>query len=474
MSWRQHDNRSRSPNKEWISRAVVGFLRYPDKRPQGLQTGSDGSVLVSSLVDVWGSKNGLTAEDVLNVVYKNMDNNRGTKRFEVTQLPNGDTAIAAAARDGGGGRAKGATNAWGSSGDASNGWSSKDAPAAAGGGAASASSSSSWKAKDDWKSSSWQDAGAAPATDKWKDASTSKDAWSEKKQDSGKDAWGQKADKKDAWQDWKAKDDSSTNSWKGQDWKASSSSTATATTDAWQDTSSWGSAKSSWNSKEADSSADAGKWGSASGGLWPNGEKIQRWIGYMLRQPHVDKAGGWMDIDELLQAAAKEKPNFGLNSRADIDAMLKETDHESRFEVDAAANCLRKVPRNERGGQHQKSNKPSANYWGKEAAAPASNASTPRSSRKHDYHDYPSVPTANEPAEESQNGVWEVPDEDEDQQKEAYDPESYAEDGAPQPPPGEHWTQYEDKGVFWWYYDGPLGQWWLSSDTDKKVQRWVI
>ena len=31
---------------------------------------------------------------------------------------------------------------------------------------------------------------------------------------------------------------------------------------------------------------------------------------------------------------------------------------------------------------------------------------------------------------------------------------------APSRPPGDGWIQYEDHGVPWWYYEGPLGKWW--------------
>lgn len=29
----------------------------------------------------------------------------------------------------------------------------------------------------------------------------------------------------------------------------------------------------------------------------------------------------------------------------------------------------------------------------------------------------------------------------------------------PPPPPGKHWEQFDDEGVLWWYYEGPLGKW---------------
>mmetsp|Transcript_150952 Transcript_150952/g.485109 ORF Transcript_150952/g.485109 Transcript_150952/m.485109 type:complete len:126 (+) Transcript_150952:1-378(+) len=43
---------------------------------------------------------------------------------------------------------------------------------------------------------------------------------------------------------------------------------------------------------------------------------------------------------------------------------------------------------------------------------------------------------------------------------------SSADPRAPPLPPGECWVRYTDKGVLWWYYEGPLGKWWMSvGDT---------
>lgn len=38
----------------------------------------------------------------------------------------------------------------------------------------------------------------------------------------------------------------------------------------------------------------------------------------------------------------------------------------------------------------------------------------------------------------------------------------------PPPPPGEHWTKYEDDGTFWFYYEGPLGKWWSTNGSVEK------
>ena len=35
---------------------------------------------------------------------------------------------------------------------------------------------------------------------------------------------------------------------------------------------------------------------------------------------------------------------------------------------------------------------------------------------------------------------------------------------APKPPPGEHWTLYQDDRMVWHHYDGPLGQWWCVGE----------
>lgn len=35
----------------------------------------------------------------------------------------------------------------------------------------------------------------------------------------------------------------------------------------------------------------------------------------------------------------------------------------------------------------------------------------------------------------------------------------------PAPPPGDHWTKYEDDGNIWFYYEGPLGKFWCPGDN---------
>ncbi|CAK0807597.1 unnamed protein product, partial [Prorocentrum cordatum] len=35
----------------------------------------------------------------------------------------------------------------------------------------------------------------------------------------------------------------------------------------------------------------------------------------------------------------------------------------------------------------------------------------------------------------------------------------------PPPPPGDGWTKYQDNGANWWYYEGPLGQFWCQENS---------
>ena len=34
------------------------------------------------------------------------------------------------------------------------------------------------------------------------------------------------------------------------------------------------------------------------------------------------------------------------------------------------------------------------------------------------------------------------------------------------------WKKYDDEGTIWWYYKGPLGEWWMSEHTNWVVERY--
>jgi len=45
--------------------------------------------------------------------------------------------------------------------------------------------------------------------------------------------------------------------------------------------------------------------------------------------------------------------------------------------------------------------------------------------------------------------------------------------GIPDPPPGDGWSEFDDQGTTWWYYEGPLGKFWIQpgeGDDHTKIQ----
>jgi len=44
----------------------------------------------------------------------------------------------------------------------------------------------------------------------------------------------------------------------------------------------------------------------------------------------------------------------------------------------------------------------------------------------------------------------------------------------PYPGSDAYWKKYEDEGVFWWYYGGPLGEWWMAALTNWEVEKYEL
>ena len=72
-------------NSSWISRAVVAFGRYPDKRPPKLEVTGDGWFRLSNLMRAWGRPHGLTQRQVLSAIEEHMfhDDIGKTPRFRI-------------------------------------------------------------------------------------------------------------------------------------------------------------------------------------------------------------------------------------------------------------------------------------------------------------------------------------------------------------------------------------------------------
>ena len=79
-------NAARCPrNSTWISRALVAFGRYPDKRPPELEVTGDGWFDLSNLMRAWGRPHGLTQRQLLSAIEEHMfhDDIEKTPRFRI-------------------------------------------------------------------------------------------------------------------------------------------------------------------------------------------------------------------------------------------------------------------------------------------------------------------------------------------------------------------------------------------------------
>ena len=79
-------NAARCPrNSTWISRALVAFGRYPDKRPPKLEVTGDGWFRLRNLMRSWARPHGFTHRQVLSAIDEHMFHNdiEKTPRFRI-------------------------------------------------------------------------------------------------------------------------------------------------------------------------------------------------------------------------------------------------------------------------------------------------------------------------------------------------------------------------------------------------------
>jgi len=143
---------------------------------------------------------------------------------------------------------------------------------------------------------------------------------------------------------------------------------------------------------------------------------------------------GWASVNELADALGRKRSDLGIANSQQLREMLRDTDVEGRFEIDARGR-IRKVQREFR--------LPRTTSFGSESAKA------------------PSTPHLADRAEQN-SGDSPVP----------YASVDIASADMPDNPPGKCWTKYTDDGTLWWYYEGPKGKWWMQS-TDEKPQPWT-
>jgi hypothetical protein len=338
------EDRSRSPGRwgEWISRQIAGFGRYPDKRPNGLNVDSNGEMQMSSLMDAWGRKQGLSEKDITEAIEKHTYHERGDlRRFTLETDDSGEAVITVHQKRGGwGGRPVSTPARTGAVRDQA--WSAEQKSDSRG--TNNDDSGKSWQSGSSWN---WRDNGR---------------------------------------------------SWQGGgegDWKRDK---------GWQKSTSWN-RNDSWQHGDSQGQHD-------------NGEKVQRYLGWILKRGHEDlsltvHSGGWAMLADLASAMQERRPDLNITDGEGLRRVLQDTDTAGRFEIHGGS--VRKLERNHR-----------------QLYASASGG-------EHD----------GEAAQEEEEAIQAEPPM-----------------GTPSPPPGEHWSKFHDNGIMWWYYEGPLGKWWCQDERD--------
>jgi len=390
-------DRSRSPNgcSEWISRQVASFARYPAKRPTGLWVDSTGAFRLSVLMSVWGRKQGLTEQQVFSGLQKHkFHENSGSLRFAMSGEPAGDLTIRVHRRKDGvmpGQEQAGLV---------------KDArviarirPRTVCGDATVAGATIT----PDHRAGGVK---VTPGSTRWSDHTDGQDqeVWDRYHGWHNDTSWGAK-------EFWKTGRKIARSKWQ--------------TADNWHERSGW---------------QDGESWERSSHDVQSNGEKVQRWLSYVLKGG-CEKLGisvdqdGWASVDELANALHHDRPYLEIAESQELRDLLRDTDLDGRFELDELGR-LRKVDREAR---RPRKIAPSSGI-GTAASAPGELDSERDGGSGEPSATIASVDTAN-------------PD-------------------MPEKPPGDHWTKYIDDDTIWWYYEGPKGKWW-TQNTDEPPQLWT-
>lgn len=216
---------------------------------------------------------------------------------------------------------------------------------------------------------------------------------------------------------------------------------------------------------------------------WSPAEKVQRWIAWVVQRGYKELGimlaeGGWVDIAALAAAIPKSRPDFGEFDAEKLKVFIQDSDVDGRFEINPS-NQLRKVPKDMRKAKSQRS------PFERSAAGTAaprdpmdtieveSSVSSGRGRRSPSLSSNSDGMGPNDDLEDAALAAacetlrvsGDVEDAKEVKAETRWP--TVTAPPKPDPPPGEYWTKYQDEngGEEWYFYEGPLGQWWSCADA---------
>mmetsp|Transcript_2636 Transcript_2636/g.8847 ORF Transcript_2636/g.8847 Transcript_2636/m.8847 type:complete len:184 (+) Transcript_2636:3-554(+) len=172
------------------------------------------------------------------------------------------------------------------------------------------------------------------------------------------------------------------------------------------------------------------------------------------------ESGGWAVLGEVAAAIGRSRPDLGEFDAQGLGALLEETDEAGRFEL--CGGKIRKIGRDQRQPRPTRHGTPYATSTasvGTEGSLPPppryrrrsrslSSASVRSIRRGRSPSRSPSPAAATLGVGQPQQPLGSTAK-------------------TPLPPPGEHWTKYQDRGKDWFYYEGPLGRWWCEAESNE-------
>lgn len=316
-----------SSGDESISRSIVSFGRYPERRPPGLIVSPDGAMSLSNLMAVWGNKQGLTSESVTQALEAHMFRNArpgvlAQPRFSLYPSQGDVTILVSNSRR----QQSGEGTQSRSSAPPMIPW-----------------SASQWVTPPPPPESSRKPFSAFPSTPKKRKLDVPEETPRAGSVPKAFDA-----------------NPSATR------WKAATKVSSPWNSEAWkkQDSKSWNSWDSDWTEAKGGSSWTSSGW--KTGLERDSTEKAHRFLGFLLKQGRVEygiaiDSAGWASLADVAWAFETQRPEFGIKDSDSLTNLLTTTDTEGRFEV--VRGHIRKVAREERKGAGSRA---STAAWGKE------------------------------------------------------------------------------------------------------------